>query len=238
MPTRADVERLAAAYRDVRTLAVRDLEQLWRSLRLDDPMEVRQALEDLLPDLTTGYGELAATVAADIYDEMRAESNAPGSFTPVLAGSYAIEAVRANARWAIGPLFSSRPDPDAALSRLAGEVDRMSLQPGRETIAESVRRDPAKPRWARVPTGPETCAWCLSLASRGAIYRSRETAGGAWDWHRDCDCTPTPFWPKDPYPDGYDPDGLYEVYAEARAQAGSGDLKTVLSKLRELQGIH
>lgn len=237
MPTRADVRRLSSAYRDVRTLARRDLDRLWDTLDTDDPMAVREVLEDVLPDLTNAYGEISATVAADFYEEMREAAGVGGQFTPVLEDPYPEEAVRANARWAIAPLFAATRDPSGSLSRLAGEVDRMSLHPGRQTIAKSVGRDPSKPRWARVPQGPTTCAWCISLASRGAIYRSQETAGGT-AWHRDCDCTPTPIWPSQPYPEGYDPDALFEVYSDARAQAGSGGLKSILSSMREMQGIH
>jgi hypothetical protein len=86
------------------------------------------------------------------------------------------------------------------------------------------------------------------MASRGAIYLTEESAGGGPDddmhkYHNWCDCTPTPFWKGDPYPDSYDPDALYSKYLDARAKSGSnvlkrGDNKTsILSKLREMEGI-
>lgn len=40
--------------------------------------------------------------------------------------------------------------------------------------------------FARVPTGMETCTYCMMLASRGFVYRSRESAGHAD--HRGCNC--------------------------------------------------
>lgn len=237
MATATDVARLADAHRDVRTLAVADLESLWASLDTSDAMEVREALEDVLPDLTDVYGDMAATVSADFYDDMRDQAEARGSFTAILAGPAAAEAVRANARWAIGPLFSSEPDPDAALGRLAGEVDRMALQPGKQTIGRSVSADPARPRYARVPQGPDPCAFCLTMASRGDAYTSEDAAGGAHFYHADCNCVPTPMWPGQSYPDGYDPDALLEQYSQARDVAGSGDLRSILSAMRQLQGI-
>lgn len=239
MATRADLRRIIEAHRDVRTLAVADARRLWDSLDHDDPLEVREALEDLLPPLVDGYGEIAATVTADWYDDLRDAAGVSGAFSAVLAAPVAAEAVRANARWAIGPLFSADPDPEAAFGLLAGEVDRLTLQSGRQTVSASVKNDPAGPRWARVPQG-RTCAFCLTLASRGAVYRSEETAGGLHpdSYHADCDCVPTPVWPDQPYPEGYDPDALYEQYREAVETAPARDAKTVLSTLRQLQGIH
>lgn len=43
-----------------------------------------------------------------------------------------------------------------------------------------------EPAFARVPTGAETCTYCIMLASRGFAYRSRESAGHAD--HRGCNC--------------------------------------------------
>ncbi|WP_419060046.1 hypothetical protein [Ellagibacter isourolithinifaciens] len=46
--------------------------------------------------------------------------------------------------------------------------------------------------FARVPTGTETCTFCLMLASRGAVYHSRKTAGEFKHFHRNCDCKVVP----------------------------------------------
>lgn len=64
--------------------------------------------------------------------------------------------------------------------------------------------------WARVPTGDETCAWCLMLCSRGPVYRDAQKAGAATghyasldayesgvgvemnEWHPGCDCKVVP----------------------------------------------
>lgn len=238
MATATDVERFAAASSDISTLARRETSTLWRSLDVAAPMAVREALEDVLPQLVTAYGETSVTVAADFYDDLRDRSTAPGRFRATPAEPVDVEAVRANARWAIGPIFSATPDPAAALGRLELEVDRMVLQPGRDTIGLSVERDPADARWARIPRSDEPCAFCRMLASRGAEYASREAAGWGNDYHADCRCVPTPIWEGDPYPDGYQPDVLYEQYLEARDAAGTGDPKAILSKLRELQGIN
>lgn len=44
--------------------------------------------------------------------------------------------------------------------------------------------------YARVPTGMETCSYCMMLASRGFVYRSADSAGHAD--HRGCNCMIVP----------------------------------------------
>jgi hypothetical protein len=140
------------------------------------------------------------------------------------------------ARWAAGPLFGAQPDPARALEHLSGGVQRLVLQPARATIADSVDQDPADARWARVPSGLTTCAFCRLLASRGAAYHSEESAGGlANSYHSDCDCVPTPVWPGESEP--YDVDQYLDEYAAATAKAG-GKPKAILAQMRTDLGIN
>ena len=98
----------------------------------------------------------------------------------------------------------------AAALRAAKEVENG----GRRALINGVRTDPVRPRWARVATGRETCAFCTMLISRGADYYSASSAGlktddktamqlvGADDkealdklmvrWHPGCDCKVVP----------------------------------------------
>ena len=239
MATAADLARYADASRDVRRLAVVEAEDLWATLDFDDPVEVREALEDVLPDLMDVYGDLSATVAADYYDDIREQAEVRTSFSAILSAPVAAEAVRANARWAIGPLFSAEPDPDQAFGRLAQEVDRMTLDPGNRTIGESTLRDPERPRWARVPQGAAPCAFCQVMASRGAMFYGQAQAGGEGDfYHADCECVPMQVYAGAPLPETYDPDTFYERYLAAREAAGSDQLKPILSSMRQQLGIH
>jgi len=237
MPSKADVERFADANRNVRALVLAELEALWRSLDTMNANATRDLLLDAVPLLVASYGDVAATVAADFYDEARDASRVAGRFSARPVASFDLEGLLGQVRYAVGPLYSAAPDPDAALGRLALKVDEYTLQQGRETIAESVARDPAKPRWARVPAG-DTCKFCIVLASRGAVYRSAESAGQGRKFHGKCDCQATPIWPKEPLPEGYDPDALYEQYNAARKEAGSGRLKPILAAMRAESGDH
>ena len=260
MATRADVEEFAQANRDIRALLLLALADWWRSVNVADPKAAAAQAVGVLPELVAAYGELAASVAADFYDRLRVESGAPGRYTAAMADPPPVEAVEANARWAVGPLFHRTepvyrydeltgeevpagqrdipPDPPAALARLEQVADAAVQQQGRDTIDLNTGRDPADARWARVPTGESTCAFCLALASRGAVYRSAVTAGdkekGGKEFHARDDCQAIPMWPGDDYPEGYDPDAMYQQYLDARKAAGTGEWKPILAKLREL----
>lgn len=220
MASRSEVERYAKANRQLRELILRDLRAYWANLDLSNIDKVRPVLEKAVPLLVIRYGEMAATVAADFYDELRSHSVQPRRYAAVMADPPEVARIQASTRWALGSLLGAAPDPDAALGALETVADRMALRQGRGTIGRNVHRDPADARWARVPVGG-TCDWCLMLASRGAVYMSEKSAGGASEWHGKCDCTPTPIWRGDDLPDGYDPDGLYETYRQRQSAAGT-----------------
>lgn len=236
MATRADVDAYRRSQADVVTLARRELVAWWSTLDVSDADAVARALEVFLPELVAAYGDVASTVAADWYDDLRAQAPAHGGYRATLADPLPVEQVRATARWGAGPLFSVAPDPDKALSLIGGAIQRYVQQGGRDTLARNASRDPARPRWARVPSGVETCAFCLMLASRGFAYHTRQSAGEMTQFHDLCDCQIVPDWSPTPALDGYDPDRLYEQYLAARAEAG-GSTKAILAQLREDLGV-
>lgn len=83
---------------------------------------------------------------------------------------------------------------DAAFARACGEFARnYAFRSLSETIIANVGRDRDRgAMFARVPTGTETCAFCLMLASRGAVYHTRKMAGEWRHFHRGCDCKVVP----------------------------------------------
>lgn len=98
-----------------------------------------------------------------------------------------------------------------AAMRLAKEVEGG----GRKTLLQAVDSDAKALGFARVATGRETCAFCLMLVSRGAVYKTFESAGGGdyrddfmKKWHPNCDCKVVPVFNKTQWPG-------YEAYLEA-----------------------
>lgn len=204
MPSRRDVESLRDANAAVRTLAVAEFRALWATIEQSWSSErIRDYLSEYVPLIVAKYGEVAAGIAADMYDAMRAGVNVAGVYAAVLADPPAVEQVRTSVRANVTSLFQQDRDFNAVLALIAADtVDRLALGRGKETIGLNTELDPAGPRWALVPFG-KTCDWCLKIASWGAVRWSRVEAKAGL--HGNCNCTPTVVWPDDDYPAGYDP---------------------------------
>lgn len=199
-------------------LARADLLAVWGSLDHSNPVSVRDVLLLVMPDLVATYGTSAAAIAADFFDELRDVSGAAGRFSALAAAGLEVVAIEASTRWGLGSLFKG--DPAASLGALSGVLDRAVKQSARDTIDGSVRHDPRRPRYARVPSGAHSCSFCLMLASRGPVYGSKADAGGAGNkYHGNCDCQAVPVWSGSDMDRlksvrGYNPDALYEKYLD------------------------
>jgi len=193
MPSRADVETLQAANRGLVTLARRDLQAFWATLDLTRPERARDLLLEFTPVLVERYGEAAATVAADFYDDLRASERAPGRFSARMADPVSVERVQARTRFGAQHLFTDAPDQ--MLTFLAGAVTKYVLEPGRATIVQSTAADPAAVGWHREARPSESytsgCRFCQMLVSRGAVYKESTVRFAA---HDDCNCVALPSW--------------------------------------------
>lgn len=233
MAGRRELEEYGAANNGIVAMAQKDLVDFWKLLDKTDPLEVKAAMLEFMPELIGAYGESAAILAADFYESVRPSDLPP--FKTVMADLPPLKQVQAVTRNGIGPVF--RGEPDAALSKLASSVQRLVNQPARDTIAENADLDPSGASWARVPMGKTTCSFCRMLASRGAAYGSKASASAKRNgskYHDDCDCKPVPMWSKSDYPEGYDPDELYDEYASAHEPGMS--TKETLAAMRKQDG--
>jgi len=97
----------------------------------------------------------------------------------------------------------------------ASAAMRLALNGGRETIVEMVRADRDAVGWARAASG-SACAFCATLASRGAVYREDTVDFQA---HDHCSCNAEPIY----RPDSALPAGserYAQLYQEAKAAGG------------------
>lgn len=148
--------------------------------------EKREAAKVIMDGFVQAYDEEAARFAADWYD-YRAELGGARLDQALTMTTYSPESVDDVARYQAKKLAKKG---DAAFAKACGEYARNDLfRSLNETIIANVGRDRKKgARFARVPTGTETCTFCLTLASRGAVYHTRKTAGEFRRFHRGCDC--------------------------------------------------
>lgn len=217
-------------------LARADLEDFFATLDLSRPEVVRDALIEFVPILVREYGDLSSVVAAEWYEEVRARE-VGGRYAARLGSLAADEAVIGGVRYAAGNLWTATPEQTLAV--LSGAIQRHVQYGGRSAVARNVAADPKRPRFARVPSGVKTCAFCTMLASRGFVYHSESTAGEHDDWHDDCDCQVVMSWDRDePHIEGYDPDRMYGEYMAATEEVGGAhDTAAILAAMRQMHGL-
>jgi hypothetical protein len=212
--TSAQLARFRANNAELVRLAQGTLTEFWASLNVaGNPLDVKSALLAFFPELVTSYGDAAALLGADFYDETRNVPVSASRFRATLAAPPKRAQSLAVARWGLGPLFEPDPNPGQALIDLLGATQRMVLQAGRTSIITAAGNDPVRTGFARIPIG-KTCPWCTMLASRGFVYWSEESAGEFDKWHNDCDCAVVAGTDSGSLPEDYDLTLYESAYAD------------------------
>lgn len=140
--------------------------------------EGTNALIEFCYGLATKYGEAAAELAAEMYDALALATGA--TVAPALPAATA--SMQETARAVAGTMKTGNPD---IVSSAVGRLVKMA---GVDTTMQNAIRDGAE--WAWIPVG-DTCAFCITLASRGWQRASRKAlkGGHAEHIHANCDCT-------------------------------------------------
>ena len=165
----------------------------------------RDELIEFAYALATKYGEGSAALACEYYDAMAELSGVylPAA-VPAETATYGETAKALN-----GALKFTE---DAAY--ISNVVGRLVKQAGQDTTLQNSLRDGAQFAW--IPAG-ETCAFCLTLASRGWQYASKNAikGGHAEHIHSNCDCAYAIRFNEKTEVEGYDPDRYLSMYRHA-----------------------
>lgn len=202
----AMTQQVNALSADARKKAMGLLERIdWEGADIADcRAAVVEALEMLLPE----YATASAQAAADYYDAAR--ELALGKPLGAVAESGLNLAATEGAVRAFVRFVQKDGDPERFNRHVCDRIDWELKRAASNSALANGRRDPVKPRFARVPAGGETCRFCLMLASRGFVYHTEATAGMN-HVHPSCDCRTVPGWDGMEV-EGYDPDRLYSEY--------------------------
>lgn len=160
--------------------ARRDLFVVWD--RVSSARDAEEALRDLLPALVGTYGDAAAVLAAEWYDEIRTEAAPRGRFDadPVNVPDSGEQAL-------VGWALSTATDYGSFQSLVEGGMHRRIANHSRLTVARSSVADSQAAGWKRIGVG--ACAFCRMLIQRDVLY-SEATADFAA--HDDCNCQAYP----------------------------------------------
>ena len=155
-------------------------------------------------NLSTKYGEAAAALACEMYDAAAIASGvALVAAEPAPTATYAEVAKAIN-----GTLKTGNAEIVSA------SVGRMVKMAGVDTTMKNALRDGAE--WAWIPVG-DTCAFCITLASRGWQRASKKAikGGHAEHIHANCDCTYAIRFDSNTTVEGYTPDRYLRMYEDA-----------------------
>lgn len=161
------------------------------------------------------HGEMAQALAGQLFDEVCAlEGIGPYSFEladDIIDFDMLEEKVRWFARYIVEHDGGSRFMDDCGTL-----ADFYARRCNYESMVRNCYRNHV--RYARVPTGTETCDFCMMLASRGFVYydQSRAEEGS----HLHCDCV-TICGGDSTQIEGYDPDALYDLWQSGITETAS-----------------
>lgn len=202
---------------DVNRVATQQLVDGWRAGQRGD--DFRGYVMDFFPLVADSWSHAAADIATTWYDE---SADLPYTAEPGPLPSE--EQLQASASWAL------TAHGDDALIRLAGTLQRAVFDGSRNTILHNVARERGA-SWARHASA-NACEFCRMMATRGAAYRSRNTAAGKY--HDHCHCIAVEVRPGGRYDPPPYVEQWQQQYQQARRLSGSSDPKQILAAWRQL----
>lgn len=213
---------LPAAFCERYTGQLHNLSDVARS-RLVDALSTLNAeapnFRDMVANLFVSHAKVSAEAAAQIALAFYQGASVylTGVMPDVAADSGFDDGAAYAAAYAIEDTTASRADMERQLANAIGyQINRAANMATRNCGKQDKRR----PRFARVPTGAETCAWCIAMAGLGFHFMSEETASHT---HSGCDCRIVPSWDGSSV-EGYDSTVYRDQWRAANEARSFGDI--------------
>lgn len=189
-------------------MARRELLEFIGYVGFNDYSTLRDSLLEGFPALVAKYGDRAAQVAIEFYQEQRAASGVEEPYTPTLVAQPDAKVARADVRRSMGSLYDGAGH-DAFMSTMAGYMTKRVMGQADEQLWDAMERDMVRGKACLVPHAG-ACGWCVLIASRGwDLDRRIENMR-----HDNCKCTLVIDW-GDPALAGYDEMDYYRIYRDA-----------------------
>lgn len=191
--------------------------------------EIRKFTYELMQDALPNFTDLAETLSCDFMEEI-AERHGWENIRPEIIGTTDYRLVDKRLHYLAGNLASG--DVEKYREGVIDVTRFYIKRAAQDAMIENCGK--AKLRFARVPSGFETCAFCYMLASRGFVYRSEISAGRSHDFHPNCNCTIVPGAKGRTKIDGYDPQVMYENWCKCARTVGLDPLSASSEKLNAI----
>lgn len=211
-------EAVNALSASAQALAATALDEILKEWDGEDVAGLRVKCIEALEAIESAYCDaFAAGRAAEFYEGCRAAQGVRGGYSAVADSRRDPQALAGAVRAMVQ--YAADGDTDRYRRECLSRIDADIRRSANSCVAYNVRRDPKKPKYARVPSGSETCGFCLMLASFGFRYTTEEAAGHA---HTNCDCRVVPNFGKASV-EGYSADGMYSRYQDVLETLGGRD---------------
>lgn len=192
-------ERHRAVQLSVRAATLRDLLAFWGTV---DPTNLRGTIDPFTRAaglVVNSRARQSAAVSTAYAQAFRQAEGVPGALAiglpTVIAPERAADTTRGAALSGIINArrrgFSEEAAAQNGFVKVSGAATRLVLNAGRDVVLASVRGDREARGFQRI-TGPNECAFCDLLASRGPVYKSEETAD--FPAHDHCTCSAEPVY--------------------------------------------
>lgn len=213
-PTYNDVFQYARQLQGVSQEAKQAFMLAVKNIDFDDWAVAAEELRTAIYAIVDYYGLATSELGAQWYEYCR--SLGIGSGYTAIVGEVSRYSVKSDVDVHIDKLFNGDIDTQMLVSMLEGVVVDQVQKQARDTILENINREYLAAiesgdsdfadniGYARVTTG-DACAFCVLLASRGFVYKSKQTAERTkWGskYHPNCTCVAVPFHKADSIP-GY-----------------------------------
>lgn len=185
----------------LRARVLRDLQLLWPAMDWQDIDRTLPLWADAIEALVRTSRATSASLASSYLQAFRLAAGITGTAPVVTAAALPAEqlatVLRVTTAAAVKAATARGVNADRAMAnafvRSSGEITRLVLDGGRDTIRQTVAQDPECRGWERVGSG-SACDFCQMLIGRGAVYKA-DTAKFASHGH--CACTPQPVYRTD-----------------------------------------
>lgn len=212
--SKSDWDNYIAKLRALNDTAASKIEEYIQKHGLGDT----KTLIDYSYAIVNKYGEASAALAAQMYDaiaEMEGKVIDPAEMADI--------ATYGDVAKAINGTMKTSTDPE----EIASAASRWVKMAGADTTYQNAIRDGAEFAW--IPSGDETCAFCIMLAANGWQRMSKKALknGHAEHIHSNCDCQFAIRFSSNDGVAGYDPNKYKQIYEQAEGRTYKDKLNSI-----------
>lgn len=203
-PSYSDIKKYSRSVEKLSQEARKQFLQAAESIDWSDWTTACDQMREMCRGVCDVYGMGAAELGAEWYEYCR-EMAIDSGWTAIVDQEASRYGIESDMNTVINKLFDGVITPERTIELMSGVVVNRTHATARNTILNNLSLDRLEAERNGRPTDDylysrvtvnDACAFCIMLASRGAVYLSEETASKTKygdSYHPDCRCVAVPF---------------------------------------------